>query len=250
MKMALLVPSRERIDKKIELAQSIVDTVDDINKVVLYFGIDDDDPSKDRANNLVDTFPFIKIVSIPSVGHFQNLGVLWNICARESSEEIISMIGDDMEFRTMGWDSKILDEFSSINCPTDNFKMVHCYDGRHGAKIAVNAFVHRSYMDLTGYFMREEFPVDKIDIWLQQIFSSFGRLKYRGDIHIEHKHWSFRKSSIDNTVVRMRSNNAERTSSILWRQLLPERIKEAEMISQKLGIPFNIRAITDTFINE
>lgn len=249
MRIALLVPSRERTEKKCELIDSLLRTTENIQNVTLYFGVDSDDPTREIVKKIAEDVSFVKIVTIPSTGGFQNLGVLWNICAKASTEEIISMIGDDMVFMTKGWDRIILDEFTHPNCPPDNFKMVYCYDGRHGPKIAVNAFVHRAYMDLTGYFMREEFPVDKIDIWLQTIFSSFDRLKYRGDMHIEHKHWSFRKSSVDRTVVRMRANNAEQISVDAWKKTLPDRIKEAEMISGKLRIPFNKKIISNSFIN-
>ena len=249
MKIALLVPSRERIDKKAELINSILNTVDDTNNIFLYFGIDEDDPTLDIVSKMSSFYPFVKIVKIANNGEFQNLGVLWNLCAKESNEEIISMIGDDMVFLTKGWDSKIIEEFTYPKCPSDNFKMVYCHDGKHGEKMAVNCFIHRVYMDINGYFMREEFPVDKIDIWLQQIYNAFGRLTYKGDIHIEHKHWNFGKSLVDNVTRRMRANNAERVSVRLWKELLPERIKEAERISKHLGINFNPDLINNNKTN-
>jgi hypothetical protein len=243
MKIALLVPSRERIDRKLELINSIKHTVNSLDNIRLYFGTDLDDPTRDHLLAVIRNESFIENVDIDNHGKYLNLGVLWNICARASKEEILSMVGDDMVFMTKGWDTEILNEFSPEKCPPDNFKMVHCYDGRHGAKIAVNAFLHRKYMEITGYFMREEFPVDKVDIWLQQIYNAFGRLTYRGDIHIEHKHWSFRKSPIDRTVVRMRANNAEQISNQLWESTLMERFKEADLISAALGIKYRKEAI-------
>ncbi len=247
MKIALLVPSRERIDFKRDLAKSVLDTVDNINNVNLYFGIDDDDPTKNEAIQISQQYPFVKIVEIHNGGRFDGLGKLWNICARATTEEIMAMIGDDMVFVTKGWDTQVLEEFNGNNCPKDNIKMVYCYDGRHGRAIAVNAFVHRSYMNLTGYFMREEFKVDFIDLWLQQIFSAIGRIKYRGDIHIEHKHWSFGKSSRDNVANHLRGNNYPAVSQSLWVSLKGERIKEAEMIAKYLGVKPDLSRI-DGFI--
>ena len=176
MKMALLVPSRERMDGKRDLVASIEATVDNINNVNLYFGIDDNDPTKEEAFQLAKDHPFVKIIEIHNDGTFPGLGKLWNICLKASNEEIIAMIGDDMIFVTKGWDTKILSEFDSQSCPKDNVKMVYCYDGRHGRRMAVNAFIHRRYTEITGYFMREEFKVDFIDIWLQQVFIRFGSL--------------------------------------------------------------------------
>jgi hypothetical protein len=248
MKVALLVPSRERIQGKRDLANSIANTVHNINNINLYFGIDDDDPTKPEAIQISKEFPFVKIIEIHNNGKFDGLGKLWNICARATNEEIMAMIGDDMVFITKGWDSRILEEFDSIHCPSDNIKMVHCYDGRHGAKIAVNAFVHRRYMDITGYFMREEFRCDFIDLWLHQIFASLGRLKYRGDIHIEHRHWSFGKMQVDNVARNLRGNRYPEISQKLWVETKNERIKEAEKIASVLGIAVNLAKIDDRIV--
>lgn len=251
MQIAILVPSRQRIDKKNALIKSIKDTVDDIGNVTLYFGTDLDDPDREKTLEIVDSEQFIKSIDINNGGEFLHLGVLWNICAAASTEEIIAMIGDDMEFRTSGWDTKILEEFSESKCPSDNFKMVSCYDGRHKKAQAVNSFIHRAYMDLTGYYMREEFPMDGIDIWLQQIYVSFGRAVYRQDIHIEHKHWTFGKSEYDSVTDRMRGHGKkfDRVAAKLWKETVDERFKEAQIISDKLGIPFNPAKINDGLPN-
>jgi len=245
MKIALLIPSRERIAMKRNLIASILATVDDINNVNLYFGIDDDDPTGDEVIKMSNEHPFIKVVPIHNNGKFLGLGVLWNLVLKASNEEIIAMIGDDMIFLTPKWDTKILEEFNENNCPKDNIKMVYCYDGRHGWKLAVNAFVHRNYTAITGYFMREEFKVDFIDLWLHQIFASLGRLKYRGDIHIDHRHWSFGKSVRDNVVKNLRGNNYPAMSQKMWIETKDERIKEANKIAQVIGSSVDLSKIND-----
>jgi hypothetical protein len=248
MKIALLVPSRERISFKRDLANSILNTVSDINNVNLYFGIDDDDPTKEEAIKLTKEFSFIKIIEIHNNGKFEGLGKLWNICANNTKEEIIAMIGDDMVFLTKGWDVKILEEFNKENCPSDNIKMVYCYDGRHGEKIAVNSFIHRKYVDITGYFMREEFKCDFIDLWLQQVFSALGRIKYRKDIHIEHRHWSFGKMPVDNVVRNLRGNNYPAISKKLWIETRDERIREVEKIAKIIGVTVDLNKIDDRIV--
>ena len=248
MKIALLVPSRERIQNRLNLINSIKDTISDINNITLYLGIDEDDPTRDAAIELCQNNKFIKIIDIKNDHKMLNLGILWNICANKSTEDIISMIGDDMVFMTKNWDKEIIMEFSPSQCPDDNFKMVHCYDGRWGKKIAVNLFINRKYMDLTGYFMREEFPIDVIDIWLQQIYLAFNRLKYREDIHIDHRHWSYRKSPKDDVAKRRNGGGNGRISVNLWSELLPERLKEAIMISEKLHIPFKKELINNNMM--
>jgi hypothetical protein len=114
--------------------------------------------------------------------------------------------------------------------------MVYCNDGMHGSEISVNLFIHRRYMELNGYLMREEFMVDFIDTWIQQVLSSLGRVKYRGDILIEHKHWSFRKSFKDNVANNLRGNGYPQESQELWAKLINERRKEAILIGEYIGV--------------
>jgi hypothetical protein len=54
--------ARERIDNKKNLAQSIVNTVDNIDNVTLYFGVDDNDPTINEAIQLSKEYSFINIV--------------------------------------------------------------------------------------------------------------------------------------------------------------------------------------------
>lgn len=242
-KIALLVPSRERIDKKIALIESIKNTVSDLDNIKLYFGIDDDDPLAKSAEEISQKNSFVKIVNIKNEGKFLGLGKLWNICAFQAKEDILSMIGDDMLFKTKNWDAMVIDEFIYPNCPKDNIKMLYCNDGRHGKAIAVNFFIHRAYMNITGYLTREEFMVDFIDLWPQQVFNSLGRLKYRGDILIEHLHWSFRKSTKDGVSNNLRGNQYPEKSQKLWNDTLKDRIDEAAKIGKYINIVPDVNLI-------
>lgn len=250
MKIALLVPSRERLDLKRNLIDSLISTSNNIGNVVLYFGIDDDDPTKKNVIEMADRYDFIKIVNIENKGKFLGVGKLWNICANQCSEEIMSMIGDDMVFKTKGWDDRILTEFNSFNCPKDNLKMVYCNDGRHGDKISVNAFVHRSYMEINGYFMREEFYTDYIDIWLQHVFFAIGRLKYLGDVLIEHRHWSFGKGIKDNVANNLRGNGYPEHSAKIWEETRQLREKEIRKLANFIGITPNLSRLNRVLLYE
>lgn len=235
MKIAILVPSRERMNNRLTLISSIVTTVKDINNVKIYLGVDEDDPTLPLAKKLENAFPFLSIIEIKNEGKFLGLGKLWNILANNSNEEIISMIGDDMAFRTQNWDEQILQEFASM--PTDQIKAVHCNDDMHKSKLAVNLFCHRKYMEVMGGFMREEFRINWVDQWLHQVFNSVGRLTYRGDIMIEHRHWALGKSNRDNTVKRMfEADGPNKISDKLWYDLTDERIKDVEKLAKYLNV--------------
>jgi len=232
MKIAILVPTRERMNNRLTLLFSILTTVSDINNVKIYYGVDKDDPTLQTIKKVASAIPSLQIIEIENNGQFLGLGKLWNILTEQSSEEIISMIGDDMVFKTKDWDLKIIQEFESMQ--TDNIKAVHCNDDCHGAKLAVNLFCHRKYAEVLGRFMREEFKINWVDQWLHQVFSAFGRLVYRGDIMIEHRHWVLGKNVHDETARRMAVADVNKISDKLWFDLVDERVKDVKLLSKYL----------------
>jgi hypothetical protein len=234
MKISILVPTRERMNNRLTLLFSILTTVNDINNVNVYYGVDKDDPTLEIIKKVSNAIPCLKVIEIENNGQFLGLGKLWNILVENSTEEIISMIGDDMVFKTKDWDLKILEEFK--NGLADNIKAVHCNDDCHGAKLAVNLFCHRKYADIMGGFMREEFKINWVDQWLHQMFSAFNRLTYRGDIMIEHRHWVLGKNVHDKTAERMATADVNKISDKLWYTLKDERIKDVEKLSAYLKI--------------
>ena len=232
MKIAILVPSRERMNKRLTLLFSILTTVKDINNINVYYGVDEDDPTLETIEKISKAIPCVKVIKIKNEGNFLGLGKLWNILTKETTEEIISMIGDDMVFKTPNWDEEVIKEFQDI--PKDKIKAIHCNDDCHKAKLAVNLFCHRKYAEVMGQFMREEFKINWVDQWLHQMFSAFGRLKYRDDIMIEHRHWVLGKSSHDNTAIRMAQADVNKVSDKLWYDLVDERIKDVEKLGKYL----------------
>lgn len=238
MKIAILVPSRERMNRRLTLLTSVITSVSDINNVNIYFGVDKDDPTRDLIYKVSKAIPCVKIVDIENDGKFIGLGKMWNICVENSTEEIISMIGDDMVFKTPNWDLEVIKEFTE-DCPEDKIKAIHCNDDCHGAKLAVNLFCHRKYAEVMGQFMREEFKINWVDQWLHQVFNAFGRLKYRGDIMIEHRHWVLGKDTRDRTADRMAVADVNKISDKLWHDLVDERIKDVEKLSEYLQIKPN-----------
>ena len=240
MKISLLVPSRERLNLKLTLISSIITTVSDINNVELIFGIDEDDPTRDIVYNIAKAIPFVKIVDIKNDGKFIGINRIWNILADNCKEDIFGYIGDDMIFKTQNWDTEILKEFNKDNCPPDNIKLVHCFDGhRTYDEISINAFVHRKYYEVLGYFCREEFLVNWSDRWMYQTFKAFNRVKYRNDIHIHHNHWVYNDRKKDKTAERMLSDNKDKISDKFWLSLAPQRIEDVEKLSDYLNIKPN-----------
>lgn len=232
------MPARERLNLNLTFISSIITTADDINNVNLYLGIDDDDPTRDIQLKIANAMPFIKFIPIHNNGKFIGLGKMWNILAKQCNDEIFGYVGNDMIFRTPGWDTKIINKFKN-ECPKDNIMLYHCDDGYHKQNLCVNAFIHRKYMEIVGYFIREEFLINWSDRWLYQMFKAFNRVEYIPDIFIEHNHWVFGRRPKDSTGERMQQADQGGISDKLWITLAPERVKEIQKLSSYLNIQPN-----------
>lgn len=244
MKIALLLPTRERLNNKFAFLTSALARCKDPNNYTLYMGIDEDDSSFDRMQKISKALTNLKVIKIPPNPDKQfSLGYLWNYLADNSDEEIISMLGDDMVFATDNWDEKILEEFSEKNCP-DKFKLVCGFDGHRKDKFASWLFIHRFYKEKTGYFMRKEFTRNWIDQWLDNIYTAFDRKVYREDITIKHNHWVFGSSKMDEVAKRMQQIEGNKElSDQLWPKLYDARIEEVKMWENELGIKADISKI-------
>ena len=62
--IAILVPSRERMNNRLTIITSILTTVSDIKNVKLYLGVDEDDPTLPLAEKISAAIPFVKIIKI------------------------------------------------------------------------------------------------------------------------------------------------------------------------------------------
>lgn len=231
-KISLLVPSRERLNLKLTLICSIITTVRDINNVELIFGIDEDDPTRDIVHKIALSIPFVRVVDIKNEGKFIGINKIWNLLYPHAMGDILGYIGDDMVFKTQNWDSKIIDEFTGKNLPSDKIKLVHCYDGfRDRDEICVNAFLHKKYTDIVGYMCREEFLINWSDQWLYQSFKAFDRVKWLRDIHIQHNHWIYGARLKDTVADRMLADNKDTLSDKLWLTLRKHHKNDIEKIA-------------------
>lgn len=231
-RIALLVPSRDRMAHKMRLCESIQSTAANVDDVHLYFGVDGDDPSRAEAKLLPSKYPFVRIVDLPAQPEFRGLAPLWNIVARKATEPILAMIGDDMVFETRGWDREVIREFESA--PPDGWKLVYGHDG-DAARHAVNSFINRGYLDLFGYYVREEFQVDGIDVWLEDVYRALGRCTFRFDIVIRHLHYRKNLAERDMTATRMNTEVRAAESRARYRALQKDRDAEVAAIQRHLA---------------
>lgn len=175
------------------LCQSVLDTAFDDVEVIFY--IDDDDvASMDQAEALRLEFPTLAIVSV--VGPRIVLSECWNVCAAAANGEILFHCGDDIVFRTEGWDVMVTGAFDLSD---DKILFVHGRDGFHDERFGTHGFIHRRWVDTVGYFVPPYFSSDWNDAWLNDVANVLGRRVFLPDVYTEHLHPDFGKAELDLT---------------------------------------------------
>lgn len=216
MKIALMCPTRNRLNKLLTLISSLLTTVSN-KETYLVLGVDEDDPAAKYYTYLGNNLPFLKIVTFKNNGKFLGLSTMWNSMVKQIDADIYAMIGDDMMFMTQDWDKEIIKEFT--NCSEDKIIMVHCNDGMRGPgnkysnvpPLCVNFFVHKNYINTTGYFVEPYMENTHHDTWPQIIFNKLQRTVYRHDIVIKHLHYSETSGKMDSI-----STNLETLRTNIW----------------------------------
>ncbi len=243
MKISLLCPSRERLNKFLTFTNSIITTADNINNIELVLGVDEDDPKYEVYKRIANNLSFVKFIPIQE-GLFKEEGLsgIWNKMVKETDGEIIAMVGDDMIFKTNDWDKKITNTFKEQKDP---IWLVHCNDGMRGpgnkyegvAPMAVNSFIHRAYINAVGRYVQTEVLEIFQDTYLDKLFESLGRKIYYHDILIKHLHFSEggtkdkTSEKLEETRVGVWDNNA-----LFHEKLGPVMERETKILREKYNI--------------
>lgn len=191
MKISLLCPTRNRPSFMKDLWQSAKDTADSINNIELIFYIDSDDTAS--INTLSELEGNIKAI-IDERGE-GNLSAMWNKCYEKASADIVMHCGDDIRFRTKGWDTLVLDTFNKYK---DKIVLVYGDDGIRKDDLATHSFLHKNWIETVGYFLPPYFSSDMNDYWLTTVARNIDRLA-KIDIYTEHLHPAVGKHTLDIT---------------------------------------------------
>ena len=115
---------------------------------------------------------------------------------------IVSMVADDMEWRTSGFDLAILDMINKIK----GIGIVYCNDDYiQGKKLCVNLFTTRKYIEATRHpFMCEKFQSYFIDTVHMRIASKIKKAYYLKDVILKHHHYSADPMKADITSQRLK----------------------------------------------
>ena len=104
------------------LAKRLVDTATETQQgeTEFLFYLNDDDPTLEQYKDLLDEKHY-------TVGPNQSTCYSWNLMAKKAKNDIVMLMGDDVQVQTQGWDSIIANEFNRYE---DRILMVVPSDGR------------------------------------------------------------------------------------------------------------------------
>lgn len=194
-RISILVPTRMRRHRLLELYNSIYDTADYPGNVEVVAYVDDDDNSYEGLN-----LHGLTIVQGPRL----SISEAWNECWKRAKGPYFGLFGDDVVFRSEGWDTAVLDRFKGFD---DKIAYVFGYDGSpYGDTFGTHGFIHKNWADTVGYFVAPYFKANYVDKWLNDVAIELGRHAHIDKL-FEHMHQGFGKAPDDDTYVQGRAND-------------------------------------------
>jgi hypothetical protein len=196
--ISILVPSRGRASEFSRLVKSIESMATHSRRVeIVSYHDDDDDPQ---------LFMYPDFSLYPFYGHVRLvkprilLSEAWNQCYRHCAGEILMHCGDDIVFRTPGWDTIVRETFRR-------------FDDR-----IVPPF----------------FSCDWNDVWLTEVADLIDR-RVKVPIITEHLHYSFEKRERDATDVDREDRGREDNVVEMYKSMARERRSDAAKLQEVIA---------------
>lgn len=188
-RISVLCPTRGRPEAITTLVGSALSTA--AGPVELVFYVDTDDDLSAAVLDEMAHLP-VRYVRGPRIV----LSQMWNRCADVAKADVMMHCGDDIAFRTPGWDTRVLAAFEAV---PDRIVLVHGDDGFQRERLATHGFLHRRWVEAVGYFVPPHFSSDYNDVWLTEVADALGRRAYLPDVVTEHMHPAAGKGEWDLT---------------------------------------------------
>lgn len=232
MKFSIVVPTRKRPVEVCELVETIFNTCDNFDLVEILFYIDpDDSDSESCIISLIDRYGYN--IKYTSSNENLNLSQMWNYAYNTlSTGDIIMICGDDARFRTKSWDTLIRDEFLKQD---DRIVLVYGDDMIQGAGLATHSFVHRRWIEVSGFWLPPYFCADYVDTWLFEVATKINRVRYLPNVITEHMHYTVGKSAYDSTTERKLINSSKENPALIYDQRYSERCEHVNKLLQYIG---------------
>lgn len=182
--IAILVPTFSRPHNVIRMSTSFLATVRQPEKISIVFGIHAEDTASIAAVKEMNHFSIAYELITRHVDNLVHLAHFWNQLYLKVPASILGFFGDDVIFRTKGWDCEVRKEFSKDKKILVFFNDVHIQKGR----MATLFFTHRDVHENVGFYMFPNFRRIYMDAFWSDVFRNAGKQIYRPDLIAEHRH--------------------------------------------------------------
>lgn len=210
--ISILLPTRQRPEFLDRLWKSALKTADHPDKLELVVYIDSDDISYENQKLKGK----VKFLIGPRLHDNKvNLSVKWNKCWEKATGDIFMHCGDDIIFRTKGWDTAVRE---AIDARPGKICFAWCNDvsdesSRH--EFGTHGFIHKNWTDVIGRFLPPYFVSDYNDTYLNDVSRKLHVQTYLHTYITEHMHFSLGKSAIDkNTEERLARHELHKPQDI------------------------------------
>jgi hypothetical protein len=213
--ISFCVPSRGRP----ELAKRLVDTANSTAKyqTEFLFYLNEDDPTLEQYRDLIDEKHY-------TIGPNQSTCFSWNQMASKSKNDIVMLMGDDVQVQTQDWDDKIKMQFDQFD---DKILMVVPSDGRRKGNAknqeteptlwpdeslpAAHFAVHKNWIDTVGYLAPPFFWHFYVDTYTQKVARKLNRCMFLPTVVFK------AKKLFDSTATNVRSHlNIVKRDDFVW----------------------------------
>lgn len=207
----LALPSRGRPQALRECLASAWETAITPEEVGAVIRLDYDDAERSSYQRLGKAGPVV-VLQKPR----RTLGMAFDDAGLEAvvrGAEIVMLCGDDIRFRTPGWDQIVYDTFEQW---PDRIGLVYGRDGHQDEKMATHPFVSAEWIRAVGYYIPHALRGSMVDVWLHNLGVALDRIYYEPALYTEHLHPDAGKGRVDRTY-RDRDH-----SRVPWRRVMDE----------------------------
>ena len=237
--ISILTPTRNRPNNCDRFIKSLYETTQYTGTLELLFYVDNDDPAKDIYKEIEERWQnnFWRVEFV--IGEPMSVSKSWNIIAEKSLGDIMIMGNDDLVYKTVRWDSKLMAKLIELDNP---YYLTWFNDGINGNRHCAFPVISREWYEALGYFSPGVFNFGYNDTWVYDIAKRVGKLNYMNEILVEHLHFSVGKSNMDDTYARNRSQekgNLYRKDKEIYERTVEDRILAAEKIKERSSLVNN-----------
>lgn len=190
--VSLMVPTYKRTQRLATLLDSALSKADDVQRVRFQFCLNEKD--KDTLEYLerrywprTDAWSVVmERTTQPNLAYYYNLLYEAGGDAGRGDDCLVSMVGDDMEFVTPGWDTSVL---AAINASKGHAIVYLNDDYIAGDKLCINLFTTSELVRATGKpFMCARYHAEMIDVVWYMVGRFTGTLRYLPNVVLRHNH--------------------------------------------------------------